>query len=125
MNKDTKFSMHIRLKSFTYAFQGIIQFFRTEHNAWIHMTATIAVIIMSAIVGVTRDEAIALVVAVALVWITEMLNTSIEKAMDLVSQEYHPKIKIIKDLSAGAVLVAAIAAFLIGLIIFIPKFFLL
>ena len=125
MNKDTKFSLHSRLKSFTYAFQGIIHFLRTEHNAWIHMSATIAVIIMAILVKVTRGEAIALVVAVAFVWITEMLNTSIEKAMDVVSQEYHPKIKIIKDLSAGAVLVAAIAAFLIGLIIFIPKFFLL
>ena len=77
MNKDTKFSMHSRLKSFTYAFQGIIHFFRTEHNAWIHMTATIAVIIMAIIVRVTSGETIALVVAVALVWIVEMLNTSI------------------------------------------------
>ena len=123
MNKDTKFSVQNRLKSFLYAFQGVILFFRTEHNAWLHMLGTIAVIIIAVILGVTRLEAIALIVAVAFVWITEMVNTSIEKAMDLITEEYHPKIKIIKDLSAGAVLVAAFAAFLIGMIIFIPKIF--
>ena len=125
MNKDTKFSIHSRLKSFTYAFQGLIQFFRTEHNAWLHLIAAIAVLILAIIVGVSSAEAISLVVAVAIVWITEMLNTCIEKAMDVITKDYHPKIKIIKDLSAGAVLVAAIAALAIGLIIFIPKIFLL
>lgn len=121
MNKDSKFSIHSRWKSFQYAFAGIAQFFITEHNAWLHLVATVGVVALSLIVGVTQAEAIALIIAVASVWVTEMLNTCIEKAMDLVSEDYHPKIKFIKDISAGAVLVAAIAALLIGLLVFVPK----
>ncbi len=120
--KDSKFSLHTRLKSFQYAFEGVIQFFRTEHNAWLHLLATIGVIIMALIVGVTQTEAIALIIAVAFVWISEMFNTGIEKAMDIISKEYNPKIKLIKDLCAGAVLVASLAALLIGLVVFVPKF---
>lgn len=122
MNKDTKFSIHSRINSFQFAFEGVIQFFKTEHNAWIHLLGTVAVVIISLIVGVTESEAIALIVATALVWISEMLNTCIEKAMDMISKEYDVRIKVIKDISAGAVLVAATAALIIGLIVFIPKF---
>lgn len=122
MSKDNRFSLHARIKSFQYAFEGVFQFFRTGHSALLHLLATIGVIIMALVVGVTQTEAIALLIAVSLVWITEMLNTCIEKALDIITEEYHPKIKIIKDISAGAVLVAAIAALLIGLFVFIPKF---
>lgn len=122
MNKDTKFSIHNQAKSFQYAFEGIVQFFRIEHNAWLHLVATIGVIVLSVIAGVTKAEAIALVFAVILVWITEMFNTCIEKAMDIISKEFDVRIKVIKDISAGVVLIAAAAALLIGLIVFIPKF---
>ena len=122
MNKDSRFSLHSRVKSFQYAFLGVIEFFRTELNALIHLIATIAIMIVAVVVGVTRAEAIALIIAVALVWITEMLNTCIEKVMDFITGEYHEKIKVIKDISAGAVLIAATAAVLIGLYVFIPKF---
>ena len=122
MNKHTRFSIYSRAKSFKYAFEGIIRFFRKEHNAWLHLLATVYVIIMSLLVGVTALEATALVIAVALVWITEMINTCVEKVMDMISEEYDLKIKVIKDISAGAVLVAAAAALIIGLIVFIPKF---
>lgn len=119
MNKDNRFSIHGRLKSFQYAFEGVLQFFRTEHNALLHLLAAMGVIVLAVVVGVSETEAIALVIAVALVWITEMVNTCIEKAVDLITEEYHPQVKIIKDISAGAVLVAAMAALLIGLIVFI------
>jgi len=122
MNKDTKFSVRSRIKSFYYAFEGVIRFFRTEQNAWLHLLATVYVVIVSLIVGVTKPEAIALIIAIALVWITEMINTCMEKVMDMISKEYDIRIKIIKDISAGAVLVAATAALIIGLIVFIPKF---
>ena len=89
------------------------------------MMATVAVITIAVFFGVTHMEAIALVFAVALVWISEMLNTTIEKAMNVVTKDFHPGIKIVKDLSAGSVLVAAIAAFLVGSIIFIPKILIL
>ena len=122
MNKDTRFSIHSRAKSFLYAFEGIIQFFAKEHNAWLHLVATAAVIIMGIILRVSRTEAIALVIAVALVWICEILNTCVEKAMDMITEEYDTRVKVIKDLSAAAVLVAAAAAAVIGVIVFLPKF---
>ena len=122
MNKDTKFSIHSRAKSFLYAFEGIIQFFRKEHNAWLHLVATGAVVIMGILLRVSRTEAIALVIAVALVWICEILNTCVEKTMDMITKEYDTRVKVIKDLSAGAVLVAAAAAAVIGGIVFLPKF---
>lgn len=123
MSKDTTFSVHARLKSFKFALHGLLHFFRTEHNAWLHLLATMGVIILAYVVGVSKADAIALIIAVALVWITEMVNTCLEKTMDIITMEYNPKIKIIKDISAGAVLVSAIAALLIGLFVFIPKFF--
>ena len=123
MNKDTKFSVHAHIKSFQFAFQGLVYFFKVEYNAWIHLVATIVVIGLSIFLGISPAEAIALTIAIALVWITEMLNTCLEKAMDLISKEYDIRIKVIKDISAGSVIVAALAALVIGLVVFLPKFF--
>lgn len=117
------FSWSARARSFVYAWQGIFRFFSTEHNAWIHLAASIVVALLAFIMKVSRAEAIVLVFAIALVWIAEMINTAIEKAMDLVSPQYDPRVKLIKDVAAGAVLIAAIAAVIAGAIIFIPKFF--
>ena len=116
-----KFSLRKRSQSFGYAFAGIIRFFRTEHNAWIHLTATIGVIVLGIVLGVTAVETAFLVFAIGFVWVAELFNTCIEKIMDFISTEEHPKIKIIKDMAAGAVLLAAIAALIIGIAIFIPK----
>lgn len=119
--KSSKFSWKARLKSFVFAWQGIIDFFRTEHNAQIHLAVTILVIVLSIFFRVNKTETIAIIFSIALVWITEMVNTTIEKTMDFISLQKHPQIKIIKDLSAGAVLIAAIAAVIVGCIIFVPK----
>jgi diacylglycerol kinase (ATP) len=116
-----RFSVRKRAKSFSYAISGIRQFLRWEHNAWIHAVATAGVIITAAITGVSRLEAIALTIVTGGVWVTEMLNTCLERMADLISHETHPTIKFIKDLGAGAVLVASIAAVITGLYIFIPK----
>lgn len=115
------FSWKARLKSFAYAAEGIVSFFRSEHNAQIHLASTALVLVLSVTLGIDKSEAIAVVFAVALVWITEMINTAIEKAMDLISTEIHPQIKLIKDIAAGAVLIASIAAAITGCIVFIPK----
>jgi len=119
--KSSKFSWKARLKSFVFAWQGIIDFFTTEHNAQIHLAVTILVIVLSIFFRVNKTETIAIIFSIALVWITEMVNTTIEKTMDFISLQRHPQIKIIKDLSAGAVLIAAIAAVIVGCIIFVPK----
>lgn len=115
------FSWKARLKSFVYAWEGIVSFFRWEHNAQIHLAVTFLVLVLSVTLGLNKWEAIAVVFSIAIVWIAEMFNTAIEKTMDFISVEKHPQIKLIKDIAAGAVLVAAIAAVIVGCFIFIPK----
>ena len=121
--KSQQFSIRARIKSFRYAIEGIAAFFKREHNAWLHFIATIAVFIVSALVGVDKNELLALVFAIGFVWVAEMFNTCIEWVMDFVSEKQHPEIKFIKDLASGAVLIAAITALAVGAIIFIPKLF--
>lgn len=120
-SKAPSFSWKARLKSFAYAWDGIVSFFRQEHNAQIHLAITFLVLVLSVILGVNKWEAIAVVFSIAFVWMAEMFNTAIEKTMDFVSTEKHPRIKLIKDISAAAVLIAAIAAVIVGCLVFIPK----
>lgn len=120
-SNSSAFSIKARLKSFAYAWAGIVKFFRTELNAQIHLAASVLVIVLSVTLGVNTSEAIAVVFSIAFVWIAEMINTAIEKTMDFISLEKHPQIKLIKDIAAGAVLIAAITAVLVGSIVFIPK----
>jgi diacylglycerol kinase (ATP) len=117
------FSWKERYNSFGYAWQGIKALFRTEHNAWIHTAIAIAVVIAAILLKVSSTEAIVLVSATAFVFVTEILNTAIEKLADFISLQMHPQIGLVKDLAAAAVLIAAIAAVVIGAIIFIPKLF--
>jgi diacylglycerol kinase len=117
------FSWKERGNSFGYAWQGINALFRTEHNAWIHAAVTVAVVVAAISLKVSRVEAALLLMAIAFVFVTEILNTAIEKAMDFISIEKHPQIGLVKDLAAAAVLIAAIAAVVIGGIIFFPKLF--
>jgi len=123
MNSQEGFSIRARVRSFRYALEGIAAFFQSEHNAWLHFMATIAVFTLATLVGVTRTELLALVFAIGFVWVTEMFNTCIERVMDYVSDQRHKDIKFIKDLAAGAVLVAAITALVVGAVVFIPKLF--
>ncbi len=121
MKKDKSFSITARTQSFGYAINGIITFFKQEHNAWLHGIATIMVMVLAFVFPVSNMEAVALAFAVGFVWTAEIFNTVIEKIMDFISVEKKPAIKYIKDLAAGAVLVAAITSLITGLIIFIPK----
>jgi len=115
------FSWNARLKSFRYAFEGLTIFFAAEHNAIIHLLITIFVFIAAAFFNLSKGEWIAIILATGFVWTTELFNTAIERLSDLVSKDFNPEIKFIKDVSAAAVLVAAVVAFLTGAIIFIPK----
>ena len=121
MKHPEKFSLRSRIRSFRYAFAGIIKFVRQEHNARIHAVATVAVIIAGIVFHISYSEAAVLAVVTGSVWIAEMLNTCLERMADLVHPETHPTIKFIKDLAAGAVLVAAFTAVVVALFIFIPK----
>jgi diacylglycerol kinase (ATP) len=122
MKKNESFSLKARGESMQYAFEGIFIFFKQEHNARLHLLATIAVIVLSIIFPVSKMEAIALVLAVGFVWVAEIFNTAIEKMMDFISVDKDDRIKTIKDLSAAAVLVTALIAVITGCFIFIPKF---
>ena len=124
-NKPERFSWKARARSFKYASRGIWRFFRTEHNAWIHLGATFLIIAFAFFFKLTTIEAICIVFCIAFVWVTEMINTAIEKAMDFISTERHEQIRNIKDMAAGAVLIASITAVIVGSIIFIPKILLL
>ena len=117
----SSFSWKARLKSFVYAWEGILSFFKCEHNAQIHLVITCLVLVLSVALGLNKWEAIAVVFSVAFVWITEMFNTAIEKTMDFITVQKHVEIKFIKDVSAGAVLIASVAAVIAGCFIFIPK----
>lgn len=111
-----------RLKSFVYAGRGIGSFLRKEHNAWIHCCAIVAVTIAGFTVGITRTEWLAVILCFAMVLSAEAFNTAIERLVNLVSPQFHPLAGDVKDVAAGAVLICAIAAAIIGLIIFIPYF---
>ena len=119
--KQKSITLRSRWKSIAFAIKGIQLFFREEANASIHFTATIAVVIASFYFKVPASEIIALLIVIGLVWVAEMFNTVVEYIMDFISPRYHPKVALIKDLSAAAVLVAAILATITGLIVFIPK----
>ena len=119
--KTQEFSVRDRVRSFRFAMDGISSFFQREHNAWLHFMATIVVFTLAALARVTKTELLALVFAIGFVWVAEMFNTCIERVMDFVSPRRHPEIKFIKDLAAAAVLTAAITAFVVGAIVFMPK----
>ncbi len=116
-----KFSIKKRVKSFSYAFRGIYFMLKSQHNAWIHFAITFIVIIAGWMMDVSSIEWCFLIFAIGFVLSAEAFNTAIEELTNLVSPEQNPKAGIIKDVAAGAVLIAAIVAAIIGLIIFLPK----
>lgn len=121
MKNDELFTVAGRVRSLGYALAGIRRFFRREHNARLHLAATGLVIILMIIVPVSGAEASVLLLATGMVWAAELFNTAIEQIMDFISEKRQPQIGYIKDLSAAAVLVTALAALAAGGIIFIPK----
>lgn len=110
-----------RFFGFRHAFNGLGLFLRSESNGRMHAAATAAVIALAAWLRCSLTEWAMLAIVTGMVWLTEMLNTAIEKIMDYVQPDVHPKVKWIKDVSAGAVLVAAIMAVVVGGIVFVPK----
>lgn len=119
--KPQKFSIKTRLQSFKYAFDGFKEFVKSEHNARIHLFFSLVVIILGFLYELNNTEWLFIVFCIALVFITEIINTSIEEIADFICSEDNQKIKKIKDLAALAVLISAIASVTVGLIIFLPK----
>lgn len=107
--------------SFKYAFEGIISAFRTETNMKIHFIIMMLAIIAGVIFNLNALEWIICIILFGLVISLELINTAIETTVDLAMPEINEKAKLAKDIAAGAVLVNAIVAVIVGLIIFIPK----
>lgn len=118
MSRPFRFSA--RARSFSYAAQGVWITLRTQHNAWIHAAATVAVGLAGLVLGLSRLEWCAVILASAAVWTAEALNTAVEFLADATTREAHPLIGHAKDAAAGAVLVAALAAVLVGVLVFGP-----
>ena len=116
-----RFSIKRRLKSFRYAFSGLRVLVREEHNARIHLFATVCVIVMGVLLRISCTEWVAVALAIGLVFGMEAINSAVENICDFVCPERDARIKKIKDLAAAAVLLSAIAALAVGLFIFIPK----
>ncbi|WP_299818342.1 diacylglycerol kinase family protein [uncultured Pontibacter sp.] len=109
-----------RYNSFKFALKGLAAVFRSEPNMHLHVIASIMVLIMAYRFEVTRTEWCILIFCIGLVWMAETFNTALETITDLVSPEQNLLAGKTKDLAAGAVLLAAITAAVIGLIIFVP-----
>ena len=108
------------IKSFDFAFQGVLQYFSKQRNAMIQTIVGLTAIALGFIVSISSYQWLLVLFCIGLVISLEMINSAIEVFCDMVTTDFHPQIKIIKDVAAGAVLVASIASLVIGLIIFIP-----
>lgn len=118
---DTKheFSFLKRAKSFAHAWRGILVLLKTTPNVWIHIIALVAVVALGFYFRITTAEWIALVFVCGFVLVSEAFNTAIEIDINLTSPGYHPYARDTKDVAAGAVLISAITALIIGALIFI------
>ena len=109
------------LRSFRFAFAGIAYALRTQRNVRVHAVAACLVIAAGIYFRISAVEWAILALTIGFVFSAEMINTVAELAVDLLTQHYHPMAKVAKDVGAGAVLVAAIAAVGVGVAIFGPR----
>lgn len=109
------------LRSFQNAMRGIRAAVLSERNMKIHLTVAVFVIVISFLFKLSVGEWLLVLFAIGGVIALELINTAIERAVDLVTDEYHPLAKEAKDMAAGAVLVFAILSVIVGLVIFFPK----
>ncbi len=116
-----KFSFKSRIASFKFAFRGIWFLLKEEHNSRIHLLAGSFAIAMGLILRIDLFEWSLLAIVTGMVFVTELLNSSLEKLADIVDHQWDEKIMRSKDYAAAAVLVAAVISVVVGGLIFIPK----
>ncbi|HZO96888.1 MAG TPA: diacylglycerol kinase [Gaiellaceae bacterium] len=107
--------------SFNYAFEGLIHVLRTQRNMRVHFAVAVAVLVVALVVGVSKIELIALLLAITFVLVAEMVNTAIEGAIDVATTAFDPMAKLAKDIAAGAVLLASVNAVAVGYLVFSGK----
>ena len=118
-----KFSLKSRLKSFRFALNGLWLMLKNEHNSRIHLLAAIFALTLGIILKLSYSEWCLLIIVIGIVFLTELLNTSLESLADLIDPEWNEKIREAKDYSAAAVMISALVSIVVGCLIFIPKLF--
>src|SRR5262245_5264074 len=110
-----------RIRSIAFALRGIRIMLASQHNAWIHAAATVVVIVVGLVLGLSWAEWCWIVLAIVAVWTAEALNTAFEFLTDVASQNFHPIEGKAKYVAAGAVLLSVVGAVIIGALVFGPK----
>ncbi|HZG60557.1 MAG TPA: diacylglycerol kinase family protein [Anoxybacillus sp.] len=110
------------LKSFSFAWEGIVFTFKNEKNMKIHCVAALFVCMTAWMLDLSKTEWLIILITIGVVFSLEMVNTAIERVVDLAAPEFHPLAKIAKDVAAGAVFVFVMISVIIGAIIFFPHF---
>ena len=121
ISEKKRFSLVARAKSFTHAFRGVGILVKSTHNFWIHIFVAVIAIVLGFLLKISHIEWMILILTSGFVMVTEAINTAIEIDIDLTSPNYHPYAKDTKDVAAGAVLISAFVAIVVGFIIFLPK----
>src|ERR1044072_5354830 len=120
MSEASPFQFTGRVRSARHAVTGILRMIRCQHNAWIHAAGTLVVLTAAFVLRVSAADWCWIILAISIVWSAEALNTAFEFLADVASPEFHPLVRDAKDVAAGAVLITAIGAGIIGGIIFLP-----
>ena len=113
------------INSFKYAFNGLIDTYRTEQSVWIYIPVSLLVILAGFLLKISTIEWLIVILILGIILSLELINTALEAVVDLATEKYHPLARKAKDTVSAAVLVFAITSVIIGLIIFIPKISLL
>jgi diacylglycerol kinase (ATP) len=119
-HNNTQLTFTGRIRSIRCAFVGIWVMLSSQHNAWIHAAATFIVLMLGLYLGLSRADWCWIVLAIVAVWTAEALNTAFEFLTDVASPEFHPLAGKAKDVAAGAVLITAFGAALIGILVMGP-----
>jgi diacylglycerol kinase (ATP) len=109
------------IRGFAYALNGIWHATATQLNFRVHLVAALVAVYAGYALHISKNEWLWIILCIALVLVAELFNTAVEFLVDLVSPEYNKKAGLVKDMSAGAVLITAIGALVIGMVIFVPK----
>lgn len=115
-----KFSIRSRIKSFRYAFEGIITMLKEEHNSRIHLVAAIFAVVAGFLLDISLKEWALIVIVSGFVFLAELVNSAIELMADKIDPRTDPEIKKIKDYAAAGVLIAALVSMIVGGLVFIP-----
>ena len=113
----------VSFNSFKYAFRGLRTVLSSEHNARLHLLFAVLALLMSILLKISIEEWLFVVISIIMVFFAEIVNTAIEKTLDLISQQHNQLVKLIKDMTAAGVLVTALGAIIVASIVFLPRIY--